>query len=67
MAPQLASRAPQCVSCIRRVARLGDAIAMPAGQQVRGKKRLVKIPTVDVQLLRNVPGYGRKGELYSPC
>jgi hypothetical protein len=36
--------------------------AAPGRQQVRGKKRLAKVTTVKVQLLQNVPGYGRRGK-----
>ena len=63
MTLHLISRGPQCVSSMRRVTRLGEFIAFPASQQVRGKKKLAKIPTVHVQLLQNVPGYGRKGKI----
>lgn len=35
-------------------------MSSPAGQ-IRGKKRLAKVNTVRVQLLQNLPGYGRKG------
>jgi len=41
----------------------GDVFHFPAGQQVRGKKKLAsaKISTVKVHLLQNIPGYGRRG------
>ena len=65
MAPHLTAKAPQCLLCIRRVTRLGDSVSLSAGQQIRGKKKLAKISSVDVQLLQNVPGYGRRGELYN--
>ncbi|KAE9376718.1 hypothetical protein N431DRAFT_462533 [Stipitochalara longipes BDJ] len=62
MASQLVSRAPQCLSCIRRMTgSLRDVFQVPICQQIRGKKRLVKVSTVKVHLLQNVPGYGRRG------
>ncbi|KAG4435676.1 hypothetical protein IFR05_008842 [Cadophora sp. M221] len=64
MASPLISRAPQCTSCIRRItSSFGDALYFPAGQQVRGKKKLAseKVATVKVHLLQNIPGYGRRG------
>ncbi|KAL2067317.1 hypothetical protein VTL71DRAFT_1741 [Oculimacula yallundae] len=64
MASPLVSRAPQCMSCIRRMtSSFGDVFHFPAGQQVRGKKKLAsdKISTVKVHLLQNIPGYGRRG------
>jgi len=58
MASPLVSRGPQCLSCIRRMTLSSSAI-----QQNRGKKQLAKDKntTVKVQLLQNVPGYGRRG------
>jgi hypothetical protein len=40
-----------------------DLLSFSARQQVRGKKKLAsnKISSVNVQLLKNVSGYGRKG------
>ncbi|KAH7330205.1 hypothetical protein BKA65DRAFT_480363 [Rhexocercosporidium sp. MPI-PUGE-AT-0058] len=64
MASPLVSRAPQCMSCIRRMtSSFGDVFHFPAGQQVRGKKKLAseKVATVKVHLLQNIPGYGRRG------
>jgi hypothetical protein len=40
---------------------LRDIFQVPSHQQTRGKKRLVKVSTVKVHLLQNVPGYGRRG------
>ncbi|RPA92981.1 hypothetical protein L873DRAFT_1838206 [Choiromyces venosus 120613-1] len=45
---------PSCPTCIRRLA--GGAL-----QQIRGKKRTKKIPTITVQLTRDVPKFGKKG------
>ncbi|KAK0104598.1 hypothetical protein ONS95_004884 [Cadophora gregata] len=64
MASPLVSKAPQCMSCIRRMtSSFGDAFHFPARQQARGKKKLAsaKIQTVKVHLLQNIPGYGRRG------
>lgn len=62
MASPLLTRAPQCMSCIRRMAySLGDAFRLPAGQQIRGKKKMAKVATVKVHLLVNIPGYGKRG------
>jgi hypothetical protein len=38
-----------------------DAFLSPAGQQIRGKKKLAKVSTVKVQLLQNMRGYGKRG------
>ncbi|PWW73454.1 hypothetical protein C7212DRAFT_354077 [Tuber magnatum] len=43
-----------CPTCIRRLA--GGAL-----QQIRGKKRTRKEPTIKVQLMRDVPKFGQKG------
>jgi ribosomal protein L9 len=62
MVSPLVSRAPQCISCIRRLSgSVGGSFNVHAGQQVRGKKKLAKVSTIRVQLLQNVPGYGRRG------
>ncbi|KAG0131174.1 hypothetical protein HOY82DRAFT_647464, partial [Tuber indicum] len=45
---------PSCPTCIRRLA--GGAL-----QQIRGKKRTRKVPTITVQLTRDVPKFGKKG------
>ncbi|CAL3964157.1 unnamed protein product [Diplocarpon coronariae] len=64
MASPLVSKAPKCMSCVRRVARsLGDALNLSTSQQVRGKKKLAKVSTVKVHLLQNIPGYGRRGSV----
>ncbi|CZS90536.1 hypothetical protein WAI453_004130 [Rhynchosporium graminicola] len=64
MALPLIYKAPKCMSCIRHMTlRFGDVFHFPAGQQVRGKKKLAseKVSTVKVHLLQNIPGYGRRG------
>lgn len=56
-------RAPQCMSCMRRVTTsVGDAYLASTKQQVRGKKRLAKVSTVNVRLLKDVTRYGKEGE-----
>lgn len=45
---------PKCPSCIRQLT--GGAF-----QQIRGSKRMVKVPTVTVRLLKDVPKYGPAG------
>lgn len=55
-------RAPQCMSCMRRVnASFNDSWLASAQQQVRGKKKLVKQSTIKVRLLRDVTRYGKQG------
>lgn len=50
------------MSCIRRLSSsLGDSFNIYASHQIRGKKKIAKISTIRVQLLQNVPGYGRRG------
>ncbi|ELR02631.1 hypothetical protein VC83_01032 [Pseudogymnoascus destructans] len=57
-------RAPQCMSCMRRVTMsVGDAWLASTKQQVRGKKRLAKVSTVNVRLLKNVARYGKEGSV----
>lgn len=59
-------RAPQCMSCMRRVTTsVSDAWLASTKQQVRGKKRLAKVSTVNVRLLKDVTRYGKEGELRS--
>jgi hypothetical protein len=60
----LASRAPQCSSCIRRFAAgFGESFAAPTRQQAtRGKKKLAKVSTVNVRLLEDIKRYGRQGK-----
>jgi len=45
---------PSCPTCIRRLA--GGAL-----HQIRGKKRTRKVPTITVQLTRDVPKFGKQG------
>ncbi|PUU81263.1 hypothetical protein B9Z19DRAFT_1077419 [Tuber borchii] len=45
---------PSCPTCIRRLA--GGAL-----HQIRGKKRTRKIPTITVQLTKDVPRFGKQG------
>ncbi|KAL8679475.1 MAG: hypothetical protein Q9186_004251 [Xanthomendoza sp. 1 TL-2023] len=56
---------PQCLSCLRRLA--GIQSAKPTSvfhQQIRGKKKNAKGPhIVNVRLLEDVRGYGRKGSI----
>jgi hypothetical protein len=47
---------------MRRIVLSGDAVRPFAGQQVRGKKKLAKVPTINVRLLQPVDGYGREGK-----
>ncbi|OBU01630.1 hypothetical protein VE01_00358 [Pseudogymnoascus verrucosus] len=57
-------RAPQCMSCMRRVTTsVGDAWLASTKQQVRGKKRLAKVSTVNVRLLKDVTRYGKEGSV----
>ncbi|EKD15762.1 fructose-bisphosphate aldolase [Drepanopeziza brunnea f. sp. 'multigermtubi' MB_m1] len=64
MASPFVSKAPQCLSCIRRVtSSLGEAFHFSAGQHIRGKKNLAKVSTVKVHLLQNIPGYGKRGSV----
>ena len=58
------SRAPQCFACIRQV--LGSDLSLPLSPfrtQVRGKKKIRLPTTINVKLLRDVRGYGRRGQL----
>ncbi|MCJ1385076.1 hypothetical protein MMC17_008194 [Xylographa soralifera] len=59
-------RAPQCFACIRQV--LGSDLSLPLNPfrtQVRGKKKIRLPTTINVKLLRDVRGYGRRGQLRS--
>lgn len=47
---------PKCPSCIRPLA--GGAF-----QQIRGKKKLAKVTTVTVRLLKDVAKFGQAGML----
>jgi hypothetical protein len=40
---------------------LEEALRLPAGQQIRGKKKLAKATTINVKLRTNIAGFGRKG------
>lgn len=57
-------RRPTCVSCLRRLA--GEDLipwVRPSHLQLRGKKRSAKSPeTINVKLLVDMKGYGRKGK-----
>ncbi|KAG0649726.1 hypothetical protein D0Z07_3901 [Hyphodiscus hymeniophilus] len=63
MASPMVSRAPQCLSCIRRVSGLEDSLRSLSGQQIRGKKKLAKATTINVKLRANIAGFGRKGSI----
>lgn len=56
-------RSPLCLSCMRRIA--GDGLPQlspPSLTQIRGKKKTAKkITTINVRLLADIKGYGRKG------
>ncbi|MCJ1250232.1 hypothetical protein MMC30_007458 [Trapelia coarctata] len=58
-------RAPQCFSCIRSILTGKSPLALsPFRTQIRGKKKKVKLPlTINVKLLKDVRGYGRKGAI----
>lgn len=65
MASPLVSRAPNCISCLRRISLCGDIVSLPGWHQTRGKKFVAKAPSsVNVQLLQSIPGYGKKGMLH---
>ncbi|RFU33080.1 hypothetical protein B7463_g3240, partial [Scytalidium lignicola] len=65
MASPLLPRAPQCITCVRRIAgTFADTVSVPARQQVRGKKKLARASNnIKVRLLRDIPHYGRKGTI----
>lgn len=52
-----------CLNCIRSsIGEDGPQVAAPSWTQVRGKKKKVKgSETINVRLLVNMKGYGRKG------
>ena len=54
---------PDCVACCRSLARLGlSAPAAGTLQQTRGKKKNAKpVTQITVRLVKDLPGYGRKG------
>ena len=43
---------------------LGQSFRMPAGHQIRGKKKVSKATTINVKLRTNIAGFGRKGMYY---
>jgi len=45
------------------MAGLGESLQFPAGQQIRGKKKVAKATTIKVKLLRNIAGFGKKGSI----
>lgn len=59
----ISARSTLCPSCIRRIA--GDDISQlwfPFQRQLRGKKKSAKPPTtINVKLLEDITGFGRKG------
>ena len=59
----LSARNPLCISCIRQL--VADDLSKsgsPFYQQVRGKKKTAKrITTINVRLLEDIRGYGKKG------
>ena len=60
------SRMPQCFACIRQA--LGSDLSLPPSPfrtQVRGKKKIRLPTTINVKLLRDIRGYGRRGQLHS--
>ena len=65
MASPLLTVAHQCILCIRRITPPCREFLSSRSGQIRGKKKLAKVPaTVKVQLLQNIPGYGRRGKLF---
>lgn len=61
-APLRPSLLPRCSSCARRVAASALRPWSPLQQQIRGKKKLSKLPhTIPVRLLKDVKAFGRKG------
>lgn len=68
--PSILSRTPLCLNCLRRT--IGDDISQsffPFHRQVRGKKKKTaqRPTTINVKLLQDIPGYGRKGTVLTPC
>lgn len=54
------------MSCVRRInSSFNDAWLASTKQQIRGKKKLAKLSTINVRLLRDVTRYGKQGELCS--
>lgn len=62
MASPLVSRVPHCTSCVRGITSSFKFAVSLSHEQTRGKKKLAKVSTVNVKLLQNIPGYGRRGE-----
>ncbi|KAG9248797.1 hypothetical protein BJ878DRAFT_287734 [Calycina marina] len=61
MSSPMVQRGPNCIACVRRIV---EMVSYPSRQQVRWKKFVAKAPAaVKVQLLQNVPGYGKKGSI----
>lgn len=62
-------RSTLCSSCIRRM--VGYDISQlwfPSHRQLRGKKKSAKRPTtINVKLLEDIIGFGRKGNQHSVC
>ena len=63
------ARSTLCSSCIHRIA--GDDIShlwFPFYRQLRGKKKSAKRPTtINVKLLEDIIGFGRKGNAHHHC
>ena len=59
----ISTRNPLCISCIRQL--VADDLSkswFPFHRQVRGKKKTTKrITTINVRLLEDIRGYGKKG------
>ena len=59
----ISARNPLCLSCIRQL--VADDISkswVPFYRQVRGKKKTAKrITTINVRLLEDIRGYGKRG------
>ncbi|MCJ1403107.1 hypothetical protein MMC11_006330 [Xylographa trunciseda] len=58
------SRVPQCFACIRQI--FGSDLSLPLSPfrtQVRGKKKVRLPTTINVKLLKDVRGYGRRGSI----
>ncbi|MCJ1389123.1 hypothetical protein MMC18_001977 [Xylographa bjoerkii] len=58
------SRAPQCFACIRQIFCSDLSLPLsPFRTQVRGKKRVRLPTTINVKLLKDIRGYGRRGSI----
>ena len=64
----ISARSPFCISCIRQL--VADDLSkswFPFYRQVRGKKKTAKrITTINVRLLEDIRGYGKKGSAPIP-